>query len=115
MKLEHCNLAFRDHIVFDDDTFVFADHRLNILVGDNGAGKTSLLNILAGAEANAADVHTAGLPPAECVAYQMQHPAFLDGIHVEEMLALYRLHGRGGCPRVRCAIATIARVTLQHR
>ena len=47
MKLEHCNLAFRDHIVFDDDTFVFADHRLNILVGDNGAGKTSLLNILA--------------------------------------------------------------------
>ena len=92
MKLEHCSLAFRDHIVFDDDTFVFADHRLNILVGDNGAGKTSLLNILAGAEVYAADVHAAGLPPAECVAYQMQHPAFLDGIHVEEMLALYRLH-----------------------
>ena len=45
MKLEHCTLAFRDHIVFDDDTFAFADHRLNILVGDNGAGKTSLLNI----------------------------------------------------------------------
>ena len=61
-------------------------------MGDNGAGKTSLLNILAGTETDAADVHAAGLPPAGCVAYQMQHPAFLDGIHVEEMLALYRLH-----------------------
>lgn len=79
-------------LFFDNDTFVFADHRLNILVGDNGSGKTSLLNILAGAEVHAADVHAAGLPPAECVAYQMQHPAFLDGIHVEEMLAVYRLH-----------------------
>jgi ATP-binding cassette subfamily F protein uup len=50
LTVDHLSRSYGDNILFEDISFVISQYRKVALIARNGAGKTSLLNIIAGEE-----------------------------------------------------------------
>ncbi|RTF52086.1 ABC transporter ATP-binding protein, partial [Serratia marcescens] len=96
IQVRDLSLRFGQHIVFDRLSFDIAGGSFVALLGASGAGKTSLLKIIAGlAHASSGSVTGSdGLPIAGRIAYMGQKDLLYPWLTIEENVALgSRLRG----------------------
>ncbi len=103
ISLRHLHKAYGRRTVLRDLTIDFAAGRLNLLLGDNGAGKTTCLQLLAGLQrADAGEISIAGCDlrtrrrdALARMAYLPQVPRFHPRLTPEHIAAFHaRLRGR---------------------
>ncbi len=86
LTVSRARLAFGHHALLDDTEFQLDVRERVGLIGRNGTGKSSLLQVLAGqGELDGGDVWTA---PHTRIASVMQEPAFAAGLSVYDAVAL---------------------------
>lgn len=48
VKIENLKVAYGDNVIFDDFSIDFAEHKISVVLGGSGVGKSTLLNAVAG-------------------------------------------------------------------
>lgn len=76
MKVKNLNYSIKDNIILKDITFNLSTNDVNVIIGRNGVGKSTLLDIMAKAYKSYKD-HLIDFPGENEIAYQLQGVPFL--------------------------------------
>ena len=89
LALEDASFAFGDLTILDEESVAVERGELVALVGPNGSGKTTILELLAGLRAPDSGTVSRPTGAARSTAYLPQSPGFRSGFTVRETLAFY--------------------------
>jgi len=89
LALEDAGFAFGDLTILDEESVAVERGELVALVGPNGSGKTTVLELLAGLRAPDSGTVSRPTDAARSTAYLPQSPGFRSGFTVRETLSFY--------------------------
>ena len=84
VKIENLKVAYGDNVIFDDFSVDFAEHKISVVLGGSGVGKSTLLNAVAGLLPYGGEIDAGG---AE-VSYIFQNDRLMPSITVYKNLDL---------------------------
>lgn len=84
MELKNICKSFGSKTIFDNLNIDFADNTCTVIIGRSGIGKTTLLNIIAGATPFCGEICGRGK-----VAYMLQEDVFVNNLSVADNLRLF--------------------------
>lgn len=84
MKIKNLNKRFENKIIFNNANFEFKDNRITYLMGKSGIGKTTLLRIIAGLDAN----YTGIIDKIDRISYVFQEPRLFPSLTVKDNIKI---------------------------
>ncbi|CAK1229692.1 ABC transporter ATP-binding protein [Fructobacillus tropaeoli] len=88
MKVEKCDIYAGERLLIRQGSFVVDSNRLNLLIGNNGVGKTVILDKISNLDRNR-PAEFIGFPDAKDIIYQTQGASFIDEVTVLTTLKLF--------------------------
>ena len=88
IKFSNITVSYDDKKIFDNFDGKFSFNNLNVLIGKNGIGKSTLLDVISGLKK--ADSGTlVGIPKPQKIMYMFQTTPFNTNISVQQLLYMY--------------------------
>ena len=84
VKIENLKVAYGDNVIFDNFSIDFAEHKISVILGGSGVGKSTLLNAVAGLIPYSGEIDRDG----EKVSYIFQNDRLIPTISVYKNLDL---------------------------
>lgn len=84
VKIENLKVAYGDNVIFDNFSIDFAEHKISVILGGSGVGKSTLLNAVAGLIPYSGEIDLDG----EKVSYIFQNDRLIPTISVYKNLDL---------------------------
>lgn len=112
MEIKNYSLSFGNRKLADQVDVVFSREKLNVVIGANGAGKTSFLDFVAGVGHKNANGTKVDIPSMVDVAYQLQHIHFFPTLTVAQTVGMYAQLGSESSQMASRTFATIKREVL---
>ncbi|KRM71807.1 ATP-binding cassette domain-containing protein [Lacticaseibacillus brantae] len=89
LTIEHLNFSHPKHPVFDDVSISFENPGLSVILGKNGIGKSTLLDLISHLEKPTSG-DFAGFPPAKDMMYVFQSIAYSPDTTGAQLMAMYQ-------------------------
>ncbi|GFZ26507.1 ATP-binding cassette domain-containing protein [Lactobacillus corticis] len=86
--LKNITVKYDDKKVFNGFNGYFSLENLNVIIGKNGVGKTTLLDVLSGL-VKPLEGNITGLPPQKKIMYVFQNTPFFADVTVQSLLKMY--------------------------
>lgn len=112
MEIKNYSLSFGNRQLADQVDVVFSREKLNVVIGANGAGKTSFLDFVAGVGHKNASGIKVDIPSMTDVAYQLQHIHFFPTLTVAQTVEMYAQLGSESSQMASRTFTTIKREVL---
>lgn len=112
MEIKNYSLSFGNRQLADRVDVAFSREKLNVVIGANGAGKTSFLDFLAGVGHKNASGIKVDMPSMTDVAYQLQHIHFFPTLTVAQTVGMYARLGSESSQMTSDTFTTIKREVL---
>lgn len=88
MKIEGLNFSYKKKEIFKDLNISFIRNTVNVIIGPNGVGKSTLLDLITGVD-NYSNNTIIDKPPLERIVYQMQGISFLNTLRGEDIIDFF--------------------------
>lgn len=89
MEIKNFSFTIADEVpIFDDLSLHFADNKVNVLVGENGVGKTTLLDLIASSRKGGGESTFLDFPRFGRIAFQLQGVPFIGQVTVRQTIKL---------------------------
>lgn len=92
MKVENLSFAYSNKNIFKDLNITFSDQKINAIIGPNGIGKSTLLDILGGLYPKA-KTSLLDVPSHQQIAYKLQKTLFFSTVTVQQTLDMFQALG----------------------
>ncbi|WKY78476.1 AAA family ATPase [Leuconostoc lactis] len=112
MEIKNYSLSFGNRKLADQVDVVFSHEKFNVVIGANGAGKTSFLDFVAGVGHKNASGTKVDIPSMTDVAYQLQHIHFFPTLTVAQTVGMYAQLGSESSQMASRTFTTIKREVL---
>ena len=112
MEIKNYSLSFGNRQLADRVDVVFSREKLNVVIGANGAGKTSFLDFVAGVGHKNASGTKVDIPSMTDVTYQLQHIHFFPTLTVAQTVGMYAQLGSESSQMASRTFTTIKREVL---
>ena len=112
MEIKNYSLSFGNRQLADRVDVVFSREKLNVVIGGNGAGKTSFLDFVAGVGHENVNGTKVDIPNMTDVAYQLQHIHFFPTLTVAQTVEMYAQLGSESSQMSSRTFAMIKREVL---
>ena len=112
MEIKNYSLSFGNRQLADQFNVAFSREKLNVVIGANGAGKTSFLDFVAGVGSKNASGTKVDMPKMSDIAYQLQHTHFFPTLTVAQTVGMYARLGSESSQMTSDTFTTIKREVL---
>lgn len=112
MEIKNYSLSFGNRQLADQFNVAFSREKLNVVIGANGAGKTSFLDFVAGVGSKNASGTKVDMPKMADIAYQLQHIHFFPTLTVAQTVGMYAQLGSESSQMTSGTFTTIKREVL---
>lgn len=89
MKIENLSFSYDKKEIFNNLNVEFADDKLNIILGPNGTGKTTLLDSISGIQTDDLSNNFMDFPEQKQMAYKSQQLHFFPSVNVQQTVQMY--------------------------
>ncbi|MFT9267105.1 ATP-binding cassette domain-containing protein [Oenococcus sp.] len=91
MRIKNLTFSYGHQIILKKLNITFSDTKLNMLIGPNGTGKTTLLDIIAGLyDQEKPHLDKIQIPSHDQIAYSLQNPIYFPTLTVQQTLNMYQ-------------------------
>jgi len=100
LEIKDLSFSYRHRQIFERLNILFSDEKVNVIIGPNGVGKTTLLDIIAGLHQKQVHMNLIDVPNHRSIAYQLQQIRFFPTLTVAQTIQMYQKidHNGGSFP-----------------